>query len=81
MEYCNKWLRFNPILSAAQVPEDLDIDMNDPELHLAASKIQATFRGHKIRKSVDDADKNWGNWGFFSILKSIILETFFFGIF
>lgn len=33
-----------------KVAEELDIDMDDPELHKAASKIQASFRGHKTRK-------------------------------
>lgn len=32
-----------------KVAEELDIDMDDPELHKAASKIQASFRGHKTR--------------------------------
>lgn len=36
-----------------QVAEELDIDMNDPELHKAATKIQASFRGHKARRDVD----------------------------
>ncbi|XP_058465989.1 neuromodulin [Malaya genurostris] len=35
-----------------KVAEELDIDMDDPELHKAASKIQASFRGHKVRKDV-----------------------------
>ncbi|XP_069950840.1 uncharacterized protein igl [Cherax quadricarinatus] len=29
--------------------EELDIDLADPELNKAATKIQATFRGHKQR--------------------------------
>ncbi|XP_042239135.1 uncharacterized protein LOC121877437 [Homarus americanus] len=29
--------------------EELDIDLSDPELNKAATKIQATFRGHKQR--------------------------------
>ncbi|KAK8769297.1 hypothetical protein V5799_014231 [Amblyomma americanum] len=28
-----------------------DIDLADPSLNQAASKIQATFRGHRVRKS------------------------------
>lgn len=35
-----------------KVAEELDIDMDDPELHKAASKIQASFRGHKVRRDV-----------------------------
>lgn len=38
-----------------KVAEELDIDMDDPELHKAASKIQASFRGHKVRKDVPAA--------------------------
>lgn len=30
--------------------EELDIDLTDPELNKAATKIQASFRGHKVRK-------------------------------
>lgn len=30
--------------------EELDIDLGDPELNKAATKIQASFRGHKVRK-------------------------------
>lgn len=37
-----------------KVAEELDIDMNDPELHKAATKIQASFRGHKARRETDD---------------------------
>ncbi|XP_046990061.1 neuromodulin isoform X1 [Schistocerca americana] len=33
--------------------EEVDIDLTDPELHKAASKIQASFRGHKARKEGD----------------------------
>uniref|UniRef100_A0A336KQM8 CSON014577 protein n=1 Tax=Culicoides sonorensis TaxID=179676 RepID=A0A336KQM8_CULSO len=32
-----------------KVAEELDIDLDDPELNKAATKIQATFRGHKTR--------------------------------
>lgn len=39
-----------------RVAEELDIDLSDPELHKAATKIQASFRGHKARKEVDDTN-------------------------
>uniref|UniRef100_A0A182N339 Uncharacterized protein n=1 Tax=Anopheles dirus TaxID=7168 RepID=A0A182N339_9DIPT len=41
-----------------KVAEELDIDMDDPELHKAASKIQASFRGHKVRKDVPKENEN-----------------------
>uniref|UniRef100_A0A182LW40 Neuromodulin n=1 Tax=Anopheles culicifacies TaxID=139723 RepID=A0A182LW40_9DIPT len=41
-----------------KVAEELDIDMDDPELHKAASKIQASFRGHKVRKEVPKENEN-----------------------
>lgn len=41
-----------------KVAEELDIDMDDPELHKAASKIQASFRGHKVRKDIPKEDEN-----------------------
>ncbi|KAA0199396.1 hypothetical protein HAZT_HAZT007696 [Hyalella azteca] len=31
--------------------DDIDIDLTDPEVNKAAIKIQATFRGHQIRKN------------------------------
>lgn len=37
--------------------EELDIDLNDPDLHKAATKIQASFRGHKVRKDEPFKDK------------------------
>ncbi|CAG9816068.1 unnamed protein product [Phaedon cochleariae] len=33
-----------------EADEDLDIDLTDPDLNKAAVKIQASFRGHMIRK-------------------------------
>lgn len=35
-----------------QKGEELDIDMNDPDVQVAATKIQASFRGHKAREDV-----------------------------
>lgn len=32
--------------------EDIDIDLTDPEVEKAATKIQAGFRGHKTRKEM-----------------------------
>ncbi|KAG4072708.1 hypothetical protein HA402_001820 [Bradysia odoriphaga] len=34
-----------------KVAEELDIDLTDPELNKAATKIQASFRGHKARQN------------------------------
>lgn len=34
-----------------KVAEELDIDLSDPELNKAATKIQASFRGHKARQT------------------------------
>lgn len=38
-----------------------DIDLTDPSLNQAASKIQATFRGHKVRKSPLHQPKEHGD--------------------
>lgn len=41
----------------AKVDDELaDIDLNDPDLNKAATKIQASFRGHKVRKEVIPKD-------------------------
>lgn len=43
-----------------QVDEELaDIDLTDPELNKAATKIQASFRGHKVRKDDDGKESQW----------------------
>lgn len=34
--------------------EEVDIDLTDPEVAKAASKIQAGFRGHQVRKDAKD---------------------------
>lgn len=34
------------------------IDLTDPDLHKAATKIQASFRGHKVRQDVPSATAN-----------------------
>nr|XP_018912950.1 PREDICTED: sperm surface protein Sp17-like [Bemisia tabaci] len=38
--------------------ELLDIDLTDPDLHKAATKIQASFRGHKVRKAEEEGESN-----------------------
>ncbi|XP_052121117.1 neuromodulin [Frankliniella occidentalis] len=41
--------------AAKELADELaDIDLTDPELHKAATKIQSTFRGHKVRKEGGD---------------------------
>lgn len=37
--------------------EEVDIDLNDPEVANAATKIQAGFRGHKTRQELKDKMK------------------------
>merc|ERR1712008_447213 len=39
-------------VTAQEVEEEIDIDMDDPETALAATKIQASFRGRQSRKEV-----------------------------
>lgn len=47
--------------AASKIEEKVDdavnelegIDLTDPDLHKAATKIQASFRGHKVRQDVD----------------------------
>lgn len=49
---------------AMKEPEEenlADIDLTDPSLNQAASKIQATFRGHRVRKSPLHEPKNPGD--------------------
>jgi hypothetical protein len=42
---------------SCQVDDELaDIDLTDPDLNKAATKIQASFRGHKVRKEVVPKD-------------------------
>ncbi|XP_013792041.2 neuromodulin-like, partial [Limulus polyphemus] len=38
--------------------EELDIDLNDTDLTKAATKIQASFRGHKVRKEMKHQDED-----------------------
>ncbi|KAJ9587529.1 hypothetical protein L9F63_028219, partial [Diploptera punctata] len=45
-----------------QVDDELaDIDLTDPELNKAATKIQASFRGHKVRKVGNAKDGEEGD--------------------
>lgn len=39
----------NEKLGNLNTGEEVDIDLSDPELNKAATKIQATFRGHRAR--------------------------------
>ena len=34
--------------------EEIDIDLDDPDVEQAATKIQASFRGHQTRKSLKE---------------------------
>ncbi|XP_064618208.1 calcium-binding tyrosine phosphorylation-regulated protein-like isoform X3 [Liolophura sinensis] len=43
--------------------EEIDIDLEDPEVSAAASKIQATFRGHKTRKDLKNSPSYSGESG------------------
>ena len=41
--------------------DEIEIDLNDPEVELAATRIQAGFKGHKARKTIQkkkEEDKN-----------------------
>ncbi|XP_013792889.1 uncharacterized protein LOC106476811 [Limulus polyphemus] len=38
--------------------EELDIDLNDTDLTKAATKIQASFRGHKVRKEIKNQEED-----------------------
>merc|ERR1712238_199455 len=39
-------------VTVQEAEEEIDIDMDDPETALAATKIQASFRGSQARKEV-----------------------------
>ncbi|CAK9826398.1 hypothetical protein ANTRET_LOCUS4256, partial [Anthophora retusa] len=46
-------------LKAKKAANELgDIDLTDPDLHKAATKIQASFRGHKVRQEVSNPPHN-----------------------
>ena len=37
--------------------DEIDIDLDDPDVEKAATKIQAGFKGHKARKEVKEKQK------------------------
>lgn len=39
-------------MSEADQDDADDIDLNDPEVAMAATKIQASFKGHQVRKEI-----------------------------
>merc|ERR1712032_75174 len=41
--------------------EVIDIDLTDPDVEAAATRIQAGFKGHKARKEVAEMKENEGN--------------------
>jgi len=45
------------IAQAEQPNEDVGIDLDDLEVHKAASKIQAGFKGYKVRKEMKQQSK------------------------
>ena len=45
-------------VTAQEAEEEIDIDMDDPETALAATKIQASFRGSQARKEVKTLKEN-----------------------
>ncbi|KAH7951723.1 hypothetical protein HPB52_011759 [Rhipicephalus sanguineus] len=54
--------RTDPTMKEPEEENQLaDIDLTDPSLNQAASKIQATFRGHKVRKSPLHQPKEHGD--------------------
>ena len=42
--------------------EEVDIDLNDPEVAAAATKIQAGFRGHMTRKEIKEKKVSFYVW-------------------
>lgn len=52
--YWTSWwsLTFDMSQSPVANEEELDVDLSDPSLNHAATKIQASFRGHMTRKTL-----------------------------
>merc|ERR1711974_198229 len=48
----------------------IDIDLNDPEVSAAATKIQAGFKGHKARKEVSEMKINSDKSGELEVVKT-----------
>ena len=44
-----------------EAEEEIDIDLNDPDVAAAATKIQAGFKGHKARKEVSEMKAHAGD--------------------
>ena len=52
--------KVTPLLETEANEEEIDIDLNDPEVEAAATKIQAGFKGHKTRKEMNERKAQTG---------------------